>query len=664
MTPYRLDAAAAPDPKAYYRTLAFLGGFYVMLLEMCAFRVLCTAFGSSIYVTGSLLALIMIALSIGYYSGGWLSHRASTVSLLLVSLATAVLYVDVVQVFLSDRILEWAFGMVRRDRWRGALSAIQPGCATLLLYVVPMVALSQIPPYLIRRAASSPTSPIGLAAGSVMATSTIGSIVGTLVTSFWLVPSLGVRTTLAVFSGSGLLLLGWGCWHARDRYRPAALLSTTLAAVSLLAFAAGRSVPKLAGYAYPHRLVFVKESLYTNMVMYEETDEDGDQFLYYMTSRRGTASSFAPRSPLKGGYASMLAKYAFLTHARSNLVLGTAAGAAVAALAKALPESHIVGVDVDPAVLEIAQQYGGIRPDSRIELVEDDARVFLRRDGRRYDFILVDAYQVDQIPLHLISREFFALARARLTPGGVLFLNTNMLPLVFRTGLEPPEHLPIEHVQATLYAAGFPSVFEEGAGLLVAFASPVSYAELTERIKAYALDESHDPDTRLTLAKAYFRVNPVERPDARPFSDDWLPTPLLQKKDLGGALTVLAQATARPEWRQHASSSGLDAVTIPYIVRNWQAEREFGIAKAEQPRYCREVEAWLAQRTTFPTLELARYFRPARCDSTLSAGLPAVVRLFRRYLQGIRVPAGRNYGPLEQRRESLRLLQGVLREIS
>src|SRR5687768_11753477 len=88
----------------YLHSLAFLGGFSVMLLEMCAFRVLATEFGSSIYVTGVLLALVMIALSAGYYFGGRASQHRSIGYLLRVVLG-AVVYVALTGIFLSEPLL-------------------------------------------------------------------------------------------------------------------------------------------------------------------------------------------------------------------------------------------------------------------------------------------------------------------------------------------------------------------------------------------------------------------------------------------------------------------------------------------------------------------------------------------------------------------------------
>ncbi|HZI03256.1 MAG TPA: hypothetical protein VEZ71_04505 [Archangium sp.] len=115
----------------YLHGLAFLGGFNVMLLEMCAFRVLQTTFGSSIYVTGVLLALVMIALSGGYYLGGRFSQRFGTLEFLLGVLSAAVVYVVLTGLVLSESLLDLSFGLrgaSARRSWRTRCRPRWPRC--------------------------------------------------------------------------------------------------------------------------------------------------------------------------------------------------------------------------------------------------------------------------------------------------------------------------------------------------------------------------------------------------------------------------------------------------------------------------------------------------------------------------------------------------------
>jgi len=54
--------------------LVFVTGYLIMSLEILGGRLLAPFFGNSIYVWGSLIGIILMALSGGYYLGGWLSE--------------------------------------------------------------------------------------------------------------------------------------------------------------------------------------------------------------------------------------------------------------------------------------------------------------------------------------------------------------------------------------------------------------------------------------------------------------------------------------------------------------------------------------------------------------------------------------------------------------
>ena len=129
-----------------------------MLLEMCAFRVLTTTFGSSIHVTGVLLALVMVALAGGYWLGGRASRRSTSIAPLLVILAGVTAYVVVTGIWLVEPILDRCFALRRSIDDVLLRDALPPSIVTLVLYAVPMTGLSQVSPFLIRVLAASTTA--------------------------------------------------------------------------------------------------------------------------------------------------------------------------------------------------------------------------------------------------------------------------------------------------------------------------------------------------------------------------------------------------------------------------------------------------------------------------------------------------------------------------
>jgi len=92
------------------------------------------------------------------------------------------------------------------------------------------------------------------------------------------------------------------------------------------------------------------------------------------------------------------------------------------------PTAHVDGVELDPAVSRVGRRYFGLEDNPRLSVHDADARPFLRDSEQRYDLIVADAYHQPYVPFYLATREFFALARARLAPGGILALNVAAVP--------------------------------------------------------------------------------------------------------------------------------------------------------------------------------------------------------------------------------------------
>lgn len=179
---------------------SFLCGATIMVLEILGFRMLPPYFGASTAVWGALLGVVMVALTAGYYAGGWLADRAPRPRLVYLMVLGAAGYTLLVLASYRE-ILGFA---ARLELVTGSL------LASLLLFAVPLAALGTVSPFIIRLLARE--GAVGTVAGHVYAVSTVGSIAGTFLTSFYLIPTVGIRAslglalvTLAVVGGLGLV---------------------------------------------------------------------------------------------------------------------------------------------------------------------------------------------------------------------------------------------------------------------------------------------------------------------------------------------------------------------------------------------------------------------------------------------------------------------------
>jgi spermidine synthase len=109
------------------------------------------------------------------------------------------------------------------------------------------------------------------------------------------------------------------------------------------------------------------------------------------------------------------------------LIIGLGGGTLPRTLEQLLPQADIDVVEIDPSVVGVAEQYFGFRPDERVHLIVQDGRAYVRqslRGPRRYDLIILDAYEHQYIPEHMLTREFLIEVRSLLQPGGIVAANT------------------------------------------------------------------------------------------------------------------------------------------------------------------------------------------------------------------------------------------------
>jgi MFS family permease len=156
----------------------FINGFAIMGIELLGGRVLSPYFGTSVYVWGSIITIFMLSLSLGYLWGGRLSSRKPSAKIFaLFFFAAAMLSLPII--FFADWTMMQVFMVVEDPRYGSLLSAI-------FLYFLPICFMGMVSPYSIRLLVSSQEHS-GRMAGLLYFISTLGSALGTLMTSFYLV---------------------------------------------------------------------------------------------------------------------------------------------------------------------------------------------------------------------------------------------------------------------------------------------------------------------------------------------------------------------------------------------------------------------------------------------------------------------------------------------
>jgi spermidine synthase len=398
--------------------LVFFGGASVMTIEMSASRLLAPYFGTSLFIWAILIGLVMIYLAVGYWFGGRLADRYPRPSLLFGLTAVAGFAVGLIPV-LSRPILSWSldgFNSYSVGIFIGSLVGV------IILFSVPLTLLAFISPFAIRLRSLN-VAHAGGTAGGVSALSTMGSILGTFIPVFFLIPNIGTAATLyaasvtvLIFSIAGLLVMGIP--------RPAAIYAGLLALVLVLAVFDPQSIIRPPSHG---QLVYEKESAYN----YIQVVRDGTRISLVLNDGHATHSIYDPNSVLTGGpwdywlVAPYFNKNFKPSDIRGMAMIGSAAGTAAHLYDVVYPNVPVDGVEIDPEIVDVGNRFFDMGSLKNLTTHVEDGRIYLKTDGKDklWSVVGIDAYQQPYIPFHLTTKEFFQEVSDHLTPDGVAMIN-------------------------------------------------------------------------------------------------------------------------------------------------------------------------------------------------------------------------------------------------
>ncbi len=416
------------------RAIVFVVGAGSLGAEISAARLLAPYFGASTIIWANTIATVLVALSAGYAIGGRLADRRPDLrGLCGVVLAAAALLALVP--FVSDPFLRAsvkALGALSVGGFLGSLAAV------LVLVAVPVLLLGCVAPYA-NRLALSGVADSGTVTGRLYAISTAGSLVGTFASALLLIPLIGTHRTFLVFALALALVAALAARSSRLLLVPAVVAA--LLAVPPAAVGAG-----VAGA----KVIYETETQYQYARVLQFAS--GERWLQL---NEGVAihSLYRPWSYLTGGYWDDFLVLPLLDRLgipRRIAILGDAAGTIARAYGHYYPSTRVDAVEIDGELGTIGKRYFGLR-GPRLHLYTADARPWLEQSAARYDAIFLDAYRQPYIPFYLVTREFFALVRRHLNPGGVVIVNVGHIP-----GSDALEKV----VTATLHAE-FPTVVRD-----------------------------------------------------------------------------------------------------------------------------------------------------------------------------------------------------------
>ncbi|ENO84413.1 fused MFS/spermidine synthase [Thauera linaloolentis] len=384
-------AAASPLPGALLFALVFVEGFVSLGAEIVALRRLVPHVGSAITVTAPTIGFFLLALALGYQTGGRVAgdYLARVRHNFLIAAA-------LIAVGLAGPAVELLFAHLRPAplAWFVLIGGILCPVAWLLGQTVPILT------NLLRHARAGERS------GAALYWSTLGSFLGAVTLSVLVMQWLGVGAAVLICSALLLALVPVlsEAGHARHY---AMLLSALVAGAALM-----------ANLVMPQQT----ETAYATYRVAPTTLDGFDNPRVFWVNNSAASIIDNAEPPHYARYiqrlrALLLDELAF----RDRRVLVLGAGGFT--LSHAEPLNHYTYVDIDPAVKDIAER-DFLRAPIRGEFVAADARAFVRDTTTRYDAVVVDVYSaLTSIPAHLVTREFWRTTRQALAEDGYLLAN-------------------------------------------------------------------------------------------------------------------------------------------------------------------------------------------------------------------------------------------------
>jgi predicted membrane-bound spermidine synthase len=444
--------------------VVFVASFCTMVIELVAGRIMAPYVGVSLYTWTSIIGVVLAGISIGAYLGGILADRyptPKTLGWLLFASRLAALSISP----LTGAVASWQLETSLMLR----ILAV-----TAIIFFVPATLLGMISPVVVRLSLDR-LERSGNVVGKIYAFSTLGSILGTFATGFFLISWMGTRNILLLMSL--ILIVSSPLFGGAFLKRRVLMILFPILFISLWAVHDQAFTKQRDDHSY-----YFKETDYFTIEL-KKTEKDSRPL--EMVVLDNLIHSYVDlEDPLhlqygyERTYADLIAWKAEKNPRFRALIIGGGGYTFPRFLEARYPEAQIDVLEIDPHLTQLAYEHLGLSAKTRIRTFNGDARWTLMNFKEKgvYDFIFGDAFNDLSIPYHLTTREFSSLLRSLLKPEGLLIANVIDH---FKTGLFMPSYVrTLEEVfgRGKIALVSDSSFEDMGISTMIVAASPGSHA--------------------------------------------------------------------------------------------------------------------------------------------------------------------------------------------
>lgn len=407
----------------------FVTGAAVLIVEIVAIRIFAPHYGNTIYTTSSVIGTVLAALSLGYYMGGLLSDKYPNYSFFYGIISVSGLSIIFIR-FLENTILP-------------IFSPLFPITVGLLLssvfiFFTPAFLLGTLSPFAIKlyhvkyvQDVALPKAgqfnmmnkkdigqdKVGSQSGEVFFWSTLGSIAGSLLSGFVFIPHFGVNF---IVMATGIIISIWGlCGFLISQPKNSKILIMIilffLSEIFLLWFS---TPPK------PNEVIYEKDGIYEKIKI-TDGQWKGRPARFLSQDKSQSAAMYLDSDELAYDYTKYYELYKLINpNATSAFLIGGGAYSIPKALLNDSPKMQVDVTEIEPELFGLARKYFNLQANPRLANYTEDGRRFLNKNQKKYDIIVSDVYySLFSIPIHFTTKEFFSLAKSRLSDNGVFIGN-------------------------------------------------------------------------------------------------------------------------------------------------------------------------------------------------------------------------------------------------
>lgn len=405
--------------KTYLYLTEFFSGMSVMAVELGASRLLAPYFSSSQIVWTIIIGTIMIAMALGNIYGGRSADKNPNPDRLYGRIIIAAIWIAAIPVVGKYMIIGISALLIFSVSNHFLIIAAFVAC--MVIFVFPLFLLGTVTPSLVKYTVDS-LDDSGKTVGTLNASNTIGSIIGTFVPTFISIPAVGTAVTFLIFAG--ILLLLSGIYFVSSRVNPGKMKKLFAGmALFLICCIFGHDT----SFAFWQTdLTYEGESIYNYLQVYENEDE----VVLSTNVLFGVQSVYRKDKGLTGMYydyamaAPLMTDWDNGSKRKEVLILGMGSGTYATQCQRYFDNLNMEGVEIDQKITDLAREYFEL--PGEVKVTTYDGRAYLNAIDTKYDVIMVDAYQDITIPFQMSSVEFFTLVKEHLKEDGVMVVNMNM----------------------------------------------------------------------------------------------------------------------------------------------------------------------------------------------------------------------------------------------